>query len=140
MVAWNIDSHVMDGYQFLMQNCKYYSVVSFMLTYIAGVIDTEGDKISIFGFSRGAYTAQSLAGLLHKVGLLPADNLQQIPFAYKMYTRTSPSGWDQSSEFKKAFCTDVPIDFLGVWYDLIFSVWLTGHNLITAGTPLPPLD
>jgi uncharacterized protein (DUF2235 family) len=116
MVAWNIDAHVMDGYQFLMQNCRFYSVVSFVFTQcVAGIIDTEGDKISIFGFSRGAYTAQSLAGLLRKVGLLPADNLQQIPFAYKMYTRTSPNGWKQSSGFKKAFCADVPIDFLGVW-------------------------
>ena len=29
--------------------------------------DTHGDKISIFGFSRGAYTARALAGMLHTV-------------------------------------------------------------------------
>nr|GAT48386.1 predicted protein [Mycena chlorophos] len=47
--------HVMDGYRFLMDD--YY----------------EGDRICLFGFSRGAYTARALAGMLHKVGpaLLP---------------------------------------------------------------------
>ncbi len=29
--------------------------------------DKEGDKICIFGFSRGAYTARALAGMIHKV-------------------------------------------------------------------------
>lgn len=110
MVAWNLDAHVMGGYEFLMQN------------YI------EGDKISIFGFSRGAYTARSLAGMLHKVGLLPADNTQQIPFAYKMYTRVDHIGWEQSNGFKKAFCVDVTIDFLGVW-DTVDSVGLIPKRL-----------
>lgn len=32
--------------------------------------DTDGDKICIFGFSRGAYTARALAGMLQKVFLL----------------------------------------------------------------------
>jgi uncharacterized protein (DUF2235 family) len=31
------------------------------------VQDTEGDRICIFGFSRGSYTARALAGMLHKV-------------------------------------------------------------------------
>ncbi len=31
--------------------------------------DTRGDKICIFGFSRGAYTARALAGMLQKVRL-----------------------------------------------------------------------
>jgi hypothetical protein len=53
--------------------------------------------------------------MLQKVGLLPAHNLQQIPFAYKMYTRNDDIGWEQSTEFKKAFCVDVDIEFIGVW-------------------------
>jgi uncharacterized protein (DUF2235 family) len=52
---------------------------------------------------------------LHQVGLLPACNHQQAPFAYKMYTRVSETGWDQSNAFKKAFSVDVPIEFIGVW-------------------------
>jgi len=58
----------------------------------------------------------SLAGMLHKVGLLPAGNFQQVPFAYKMYTRADDVGWEQSTEFKKAFSVDVEIEFVGVWY------------------------
>ena len=77
--------------------------------------DEAGDKICLFGFSRGAYTARALAGMLHKVGLLPANNHQQIPFAYQMYSRSDAAGWDQSTQFKKAFSIDVRIEFIGVW-------------------------
>ncbi|RPD64672.1 hypothetical protein L226DRAFT_528953 [Lentinus tigrinus ALCF2SS1-7] len=109
-VAWNLDTHVMAGYEFLMQN---YEV---------------GDKICLFGFSRGAYTARALAGMLHKVGLLPSHNHQQIPFAYKMYMRTDALGWKQSTAFKKAFSIDVDIDFIGVW-DTVCSVGLIPQRL-----------
>ncbi|KAG6896289.1 hypothetical protein C0992_009314 [Termitomyces sp. T32_za158] len=110
MFAWNLKYHVMSGYEFLMQNYR------------------EGDKICIFGFSRGAYTARSLAGMIHKVGLLPADNHQQVPFAYKMYTRTDHVGWEQSNAFKLAFASAVPIEFLGVW-DTVDSVGLIPKRL-----------
>lgn len=110
MIACNLDSHVMDGYEFLMQNYE------------------AGDKICIFGFSRGAYTARALAGMVHKVGLLPACNHQQIPFAYKMYTRTSILGWKQSTLFKKTFSMDVDIEFIGVW-DTVCSVGLFPRRL-----------
>ena len=30
-------------------------------------VDEAGDRICIFGFSRGAYTARGLAGMIHKV-------------------------------------------------------------------------
>src|SRR5437868_2532616 len=30
-----------------------------------------GDRVFLFGFSRGAYTVRVLAGLLHELGLLP---------------------------------------------------------------------
>jgi len=54
--------------------------------------------------------------LLHKVGLLPAGNYQQIPFAYKIYTRSDDIGWEQAIEFKESFSVDVSIEFVGVWY------------------------
>ncbi|KAJ7482950.1 hypothetical protein B0H11DRAFT_1208232 [Mycena galericulata] len=109
-IAWNLDAHVMGGYEFLMQNY------------------TENDRICIFGFSRGAYTARSLAGMLHKVGLLPACNHQQVPFAYKMYTREDEIGWKQSNAFKKAFSIEVDIEFIGVW-DTVNSVGLIPKRL-----------
>ncbi|KAI0782429.1 hypothetical protein BC629DRAFT_1289360 [Irpex lacteus] len=80
-----------------------------------------GDRICIFGFSRGAYTARALAGMIQKVGLLPTGNNQQVHHAYKMYADESESGWDHSTEFKKAHSIDVDISFIGVW-DTVSSV------------------
>ncbi|KAI0029496.1 hypothetical protein K488DRAFT_56207 [Vararia minispora EC-137] len=109
-IAKDLDAHVMGGYEFLMQNYRAY------------------DKICIFGFSRGAYTARALAGMIHKVGLLPACNHQQVPFAYKMFSRDDDEGWRQSTAFKKAFSNDVEIEFLGVW-DTVDSVGLIPRHL-----------
>lgn len=109
-IAKSLHSHVMGGYEFLMQN------------YIVG------DRICIFGFSRGAYTARSLAGMIHKVGILPACNHQQVPFAYKMYTRADELGWAQSNAFKKAFSVHADIEFIGVW-DTVNSVGLLPKRL-----------
>ncbi|KAI0688127.1 hypothetical protein BC835DRAFT_1408164 [Cytidiella melzeri] len=110
MIAWNLDAHVKDGYEFIMQNYE------------------AGDKICIFGFSRGAYTARALAGMIHKVGLLPACNHRQVPFAYKMYINNSRLGWSQSTAFKKAFSMDVDVEFIGVW-DTVSSVGFVGKRL-----------
>ncbi|KAJ2932345.1 hypothetical protein H1R20_g4738, partial [Candolleomyces eurysporus] len=109
-IAWNLGTHIMDGYEFLMQNYR------------------ANDRICIFGFSRGAYTARCLAGMIHKVGLLPACNHQQVPFAYKMYKRPDEIGWKQSNAFKKAFSIDVEIEFLGVW-DTVNSVGIVPRRL-----------
>ncbi|KAH7926861.1 hypothetical protein BV22DRAFT_1008135 [Leucogyrophana mollusca] len=110
MVGKHLNAHVMGGYEFLMQNYE------------------AGDKICIFGFSRGAYTARALAGMLHKVGLLPTCNHQQVPFAYHMYCRDDEIGWKQSVAFKKAFSINVDIEFVGVW-DTVSSVGIFPRRL-----------
>jgi hypothetical protein len=51
----------LDGYEFLMQNCTYQDKPALILRadLIAPIIlDTANDRICIFGFSRGAYTAR----------------------------------------------------------------------------------
>ena len=68
-IAWLLSDHVTDAYRFLM---RYYQ---------------DGDRIFVFGFSRGAYTARVLAGMLHKVGLLTQGNEELIPFAWDMFKR-----------------------------------------------------
>ncbi len=50
-----------------------------------------------------------------QVGLLSKDNMEQIPVAYEFYKSTSPSKEPLVQGFKKTFCRDVPIDFVGVW-------------------------
>ncbi|KAI0293299.1 hypothetical protein B0F90DRAFT_1643195 [Multifurca ochricompacta] len=104
-IAWYLYQHVMDGYKFLMQN---YNV---------------GDRVCLFGFSRGAYTARALAGMLHKVGLLSRDNVEQVPFAYKIYESSKPEDVALAEGFKATFGRPVPIEFLGVW-DTVASVGL----------------
>ncbi|CAE6526394.1 unnamed protein product [Rhizoctonia solani] len=79
-VAWYLYQHVIDGYRYLMQ------------TYRAG------DQVSIFGFSRGAYTARALAGMLHSVGLLPRHNLEQVPFAYQVYAESDKSSTSDNNK------------------------------------------
>ncbi|KAI9508360.1 hypothetical protein F5148DRAFT_918894 [Russula earlei] len=114
-IAWYLYEHVIDGYKFLMQN---YNV---------------GDKVCLFGFSRGAYTARALAGMLHKVGLLSRDNVEQVPFAYKLFKSRSKSDRALTQGFKVTFCREVPIDFVGVW-DTVASVG------IVKGRTLPYVD
>lgn len=47
----------------------------------------QGDKIYMFGFSRGAFTAKFLARMIHTVGLLCKGNEEMVPFAYRLYQR-----------------------------------------------------
>jgi hypothetical protein len=70
----------------------------------------------------------SLVGMIHKVGVLPVDNFQQIPFAYELYTRADDEGWQQSNAFKVAFSNNVDIEFLGVWCALVSLVMSTYQN------------
>jgi uncharacterized protein (DUF2235 family) len=96
-VGSGLGIHIKDAYRFLMQNYR------------------EGDKICLLGFSRGAYTVRCLAGMLHKVGLLPASNGAQLNFAFDFYKDDSPNGWKMSAQFKRTFCTNVDVYFVGIW-------------------------
>ncbi|KAL0087866.1 hypothetical protein J3Q64DRAFT_1820876 [Phycomyces blakesleeanus] len=51
--------------------------------FISRHYENEDDEIWIFGFSRGAYAARSLAGMIYNVGLLPDEHIEtQAPEAY----------------------------------------------------------
>lgn len=108
-VGSGLGIHIRDAYRFLMQSYR------------------EGDRICLFGFSRGAYTARCLAGMIHKVGLLPASNGAQVPFAYEMYKDETKEGWDMSHDFKKTFCNDVRVHFIGV-FDSVASVGMSANS------------
>lgn len=43
------------------------------------------DEIYVFGFSRGAFTARSLCGLIRKCGILRRDCLERVPEALDLY-------------------------------------------------------
>ena len=51
-----------------------------------------------------------------KVGLLSKDNVEQVPFAYKLYKSSGKSNDALARGFKQTFSRVVPIDFVGVWW------------------------
>jgi len=51
----------------------------------------DGDRVFLFGFSRGAYTARALAGVLHMFGLLCPGNHALIPYIIRLYAKRSRS-------------------------------------------------
>jgi uncharacterized protein (DUF2235 family) len=116
-IAWLLSDHVTDAYRFLM---RYYQ---------------EGDQIFIFGFSRGAYTARVVAGMLHKVGLLTQGNEELIPFAWDTYQNQRDE--TISDGLKSTFCRPVRVHFLGLW-DTVSSVgwaWAPQHLPYTQNNP-----
>lgn len=90
----------------------------------------RGDRIYIFGFSRGAYTALALCGLLRTVGLLRPGAENLVPYALKLYTADAKSHtadatskyWETRNEFDDTFGNpNFPnrfapqIEYLGLW-------------------------
>jgi len=103
--GYGVSDNIADAYQFLMR------------------VFQPGDKIYIFGFSRGAYTARALAGLLHLVGLLTEDNEALIPYAIRMAKRKKID-FAVAAEFKKTFSRECKIHFVGVWDTVSSLGWI----------------
>jgi uncharacterized protein (DUF2235 family) len=100
----------------------------------------DGDLIFIFGFSRGSFTARSLAGLIGLIGLLEKRDMDLFPRVYDIYRSikyrhvlTDGSKPKMETALHKLFSKDVaekilerlidallrarqtPIFFIGVW-------------------------
>ncbi len=56
-----------------------------------------------------------LTVVITQIGLLPKDNPEQVPLAYKMYKSTGDQNVSLAAGFKQTFCRDVKIEFVGVW-------------------------
>ncbi|KZP32697.1 hypothetical protein FIBSPDRAFT_722547 [Athelia psychrophila] len=82
-----------------------------------------GDRIFLFGFSRGAFQVRALAGMIEKVGLLYEGNEEQIPFAFELYASVyGPEREKAAKHFKETFSAkDVHVHFIGVW-DTVSSI------------------
>jgi hypothetical protein len=106
-IGLGLDKNIMSAYHWL---ARHY---------------TEGDQIFLFGFSRGAYTARSLAGLIGRCGLLSLGNLSateswaRVETAYSQgYRKRAPDWRDSAWAVQKPLIT-----FLGVW-DTVGSLGL----------------
>ena len=119
-LGWGIDKNIQEAYRFLC--CNY----------------ANGDRIYLFGFSRGAYTVRSLVGLIRAAGILPRAGIRQIPIAYRAYQNAKVKFSDKSEierqniklretdelmefrqdlhdRYRDGYHEEVEITFLGCW-------------------------
>jgi uncharacterized protein (DUF2235 family) len=114
-LAWGggIWKNVSEGYRFLMQNYRI------------------GDRIFVFGFSRGAFTARATAGLVDLCGLLRPEDDNLIPTVMAIYRAKESEvrkGAGQNIAVTFGIDPSPKIHFIGVW-DTVESV----------GPPIPLL-
>ena len=82
-----------------------------------------GDKIALFGFSRGAFTARSLAGMIGACGLLDLTGVddkeawERVQTAYAKGYRVKPEERGDWAGADWRFLVEAPgpIHFIGVW-------------------------
>lgn len=103
--AFGLPENIEDAYSFLMDNYE------------------DGDRIYLFGFSRGAYTVRALGGMIMKCGLLHKEHKNLIPYATKLYrNRKKKRNSETVVGFRNAFSHKRCIPyFIGVW-DTVKSV------------------
>ena len=112
-----LDAHVQELYSYLVQN------------YV------PGDEIYLFGFSRGAYTARCLAGLIRNCGILTSEFSAAFfrEEAYALYLHASfvPDS-PTATAFRKAYCypefhdpSSFIIHFIGV-FDTVGALGVPG--------------
>jgi uncharacterized protein (DUF2235 family) len=104
--GYGFSDNIADVYSFLMREFK------------------PGDQVYIFGFSRGAYTARALCGMLHMFGLLTPGNEALIPYALRLYKSNAADKFKIAAGFRMTFSVPCKPYFLGLW-DTVTSVgWI----------------
>src|SRR5262249_17367312 len=74
----------------------------------------QGDKVYIFGFSRGAVAGRALSGLISKSGLVKYSSSSMIEHAWRHFVGTTKPDLDYSA-LKHDITHAVDVEFLGVW-------------------------
>ena len=83
-----------------------------------------GDRIFLFGFSRGAATVRSLSAFIHYFGILPRSRPELIKKAYKIYKKRYGSDVEEAKRIRKAKADDflschqqhfISVEFLGCY-------------------------
>ena len=93
-----LDFNVREAYRFLAGNYE------------------EGDEIYLFGFSRGAYTVRSLAGMIGLAGMLGRRQVTEVAEAHELYRREKHRDAAPVAAFRSKHGTRVPpITLLGCW-------------------------
>ncbi|HEU4343915.1 MAG TPA: DUF2235 domain-containing protein [Candidatus Binatia bacterium] len=94
-----LETNIIQGYKFLAETYE------------------DGDHVYVLGFSRGAYTARSLVGMIRNCGLIQPKQLPlRLGIAYGIY-RARDDGPDSITArlFRSSFSRQISIKFIGVW-------------------------
>ncbi len=91
----DLNKNVEEAYQYLMDHFE------------------EGDKIFLFGFSRGAHTVRRLACVLEKLGILYKGSDNMIPYVIRMYNKDEDL--EIIKKFRYTYTKKCPVHFMGVW-------------------------
>ena len=119
--GYGLADDIRDAYVFLMNNYE------------------PGDRIFLFGFSRGAYTARSVASMLHLFGLIRKGNDAFVPYVVRMMLAIerglvknkadkTTAYFDLARQFRASMSRECEVYFVGVW-DTVSSVGWIGNPL-----------
>ncbi|KAF8989790.1 hypothetical protein BDQ17DRAFT_420130 [Cyathus striatus] len=118
-LGFGLDENICEAYQFLANNYE------------------EGDEIFLFGYSRGAYTARAVSGLISNIGLLGKTSLHKFYEIYHEYqkkrnTIESEERWENYvrvvvDELDRQ--PNVKIKIVGCW-DTVGSLGLPETSLV----------
>ena len=97
-----LEANIFEAYRFLVANFEV------------------GDELFLFGFSRGAYTARSLGGMIRKCGILKRPSIAQYAAALALYREPDSHPDDAGprafrEQHSLAGLAGIPIKFIGVW-------------------------
>jgi hypothetical protein len=107
-----LSKRVRDGYRFIVDNYE------------------NGDEIYLVGFSRGAFTARSIAGLIRKCGILQKIHAGRVREADQLYRKRDPSpDTDEARRFREAWAHPAAkIRCIAVW-DTVGALGIPGGLL-----------
>jgi uncharacterized protein (DUF2235 family) len=96
--GFGLSRDVKDTYRFIVENFE------------------PDDELFFFGFSRGAFTARSTAGLVRNAGILRRECADRLDEAYELYRdRASHPRGTESQLFRRSYSHETRIRFIGVW-------------------------
>lgn len=98
-----------------------------------------GDRIFLFGFSRGAATVRSLSNFIHHFGILPKSRPELIDRAYRIYRFSSPGKLRERAQsfIARHHTMWTRVHFLGC-FDTVAALGLPNKSLsaLLDGLPL----
>jgi uncharacterized protein (DUF2235 family) len=96
-----LEQNIHDAYRFLVANYE------------------TGDELYLFGFSRGAFTARSIVGMVRKCGILGRAHVKHYRETLELYRNGESPGDRGPTDFRKSYClygaADIDVRCIGVW-------------------------